>query len=338
MATMNDVAAKAGVSQATVSYVLNNRHEKLRISEKTRQRILAVADELNYCRDARATMMKTGGTNVVAYVDNMMGRAEYSGIILSSLMEECARRKRYVKLFSLDDNRESVAILFEERPSGVVCRSVSPAAHENLLNYGESHGVPVLSLSRQTNHRRGVFLTPDDLGRGRQAFDCFTRLGHQNIGLVASGDVGFRERGFIDAARQAGRPIPDANILRLCGHGPERLPDIRDFLSAAERPTALFAVTDYHAFRVMQAAWDLEIAVPRDLSLIGVGGLSAGEYTTPTLTTIAVKGELGRFAADKLFEMVENKDTTYQESRIETCATEIIHRGSTAEFKRKELG
>lgn len=336
MATMKDIAAEAGVSQATVSYVLNNRRDGLKIKDETRERIFEIAKRLRYSRNAQALTMRTGKSNVIAYVDNIMGRMEYSGVIVADLMNACAKNKYFVKLFSYEESEESISSIFADRPAGIVCRSVTPKMFDLLLTYADNYQTPVISLSHPYDCERGCFLIADDVAGGEIAFEHLHGLGHVEIGLLAASTVGPREKGFVNAADKAGVKIEEDNILRFDNFPAQSYLKIIKRLKQANCPSAFHCVTDLHAFRLIQATYELGMKIPEDLSVSGVGNLSMGKYSSPPLTSIANTRSLGEIAAEIIFDMIDKNDFDVNQLNVNTFPMELVVRSSTAPHKKRD--
>jgi DNA-binding LacI/PurR family transcriptional regulator len=334
MVTMKDIGTEAGVSQATVSYVLNNRRGGLKIKEETRARINSIAAKLNYSRNATAAMMKTGRSNLIIYVDNIMGKAEYSAVIVSALMEYCAERQYNVKVFSCA-TKNCVPRVFEERPAGIITRSIPPEIFGLLKKYVDTHKTPLISLSRQEEYPDINSIVADEEGGGEKALRHLAWFGHTNFAIIAPLTEQSRERGFRLAAYKAGLSVKPENILRLKNHSVECLGKIEKFLKRKELPTAFYCVTDYHAMRLMQVAYNMNMKVPEDFSVIGVAGLTAGEYCSPPLTSLALEKNMGTVAAEKIFKMINSKNFATEKLIVEKIPMKLITRSSTGQVKKE---
>jgi DNA-binding LacI/PurR family transcriptional regulator len=254
-------------------------------------------------------------------------------------MNYCAQKNYYVKLFSYAPNQESISRIFEERPAGIVCRSVSPEAFELLTNYADSYKTPVLSLSFNPEYAKtqGCFLIADEIEGGRKAFEHLLNLGHKNIGIVATDKPQSRETYFIKASSDAGYIIKEKNIIRLKNNHREHLIPLIQFFERSHDITAFFCVTDYHALRLIQAAYELNIKIPKDFSVVGVSGLSVGEYSAPSLTSLAIKDNIGTRAGEKIFDMIDTKIIPYKNMQVEKMPMELIIRNSTGTARNNKI-
>src|SRR5579872_6402029 len=138
MTTMSDIAKKAGVSRSTASFVLNNRQAELRISAKTRQRVLDAAQELGYVRNDLARAVGSGKNFVLGYLKTATGEQE--SLILEGVLRAASEAGYLLKLLTcpMEGNyQEAVRQCAEQRLAGLVSRSfikgeVSTAFREEL--------------------------------------------------------------------------------------------------------------------------------------------------------------------------------------------------------------
>ena len=124
MVTIKDVARKAGVSHATVSYVLNGKsgEAKTRVSDIACEQVRNAAKHLGYQRNEIARSMVTGRNDVIAFVSSDIGTAEYTGRIMSGILEEATRQKFAVKVYHLTHSTPDNIMrqLIEQRVAGII--------------------------------------------------------------------------------------------------------------------------------------------------------------------------------------------------------------------------
>ncbi len=306
--TIEDVAARAGVSTATVSRALRGLSN---VSEQARTKVLKAAAELGYVVSPQAQALATGRTGSVALV--LAGFDEWFG---ASVLEGAQRRlqsKGYsTVVHSLDYVRGKPQFDLDVAPlrrrvDGVMVISVPLTGPE--IAVVESLDVPVVVVGNSNEPLASVSL--DDVEVGILATQHLLELGHTVIGHITGAldevspfmPAGGRLEGWRQAMTQAGLD-PDEELVENSyfdisgGHDAmmeliDRRPDI----------TAVFAAADCIAVGVMQALEERGLSVPGDVSVIGVDG----EYPTALfpLTTIVQDPSLeGRIAADALIRMI----------------------------------
>jgi DNA-binding LacI/PurR family transcriptional regulator len=179
----------------------------------------------------------------------------------------------------------------------------------------------------------------DDRGASASLTRHLLALGHRRIvHLYFSGGHPTRQRrlGFVDAMTEAGLLEPDSLVEDTVGDGPERLDHaeiVRALLGRARPPTAVFAWNDVVAASVIQAASDLGLRVPADLSVVGFNDFIVAQLTSPPLTTVHQPlFEMGREAAHCLIDRIEARRAGGDEQgpTQRLLPAEIVVRGSTA--------
>jgi LacI family transcriptional regulator len=310
VATINDVAARAGVSRTTTSRVLNNRPM---VDERTRRRVLTAIADLGYVPSPSARRLSLGRTwtvDVVASyltrpqaVDRLRGAESILGETSFDLaihnVESPARREKYLRELPTSN-----------RTDGVLLLSLPPLDLPSLV----SGPVPVVVVDVHGPVAEGLpVVRGDDVAGGRLAGRYLHTLGHRAIGFVADSfdnPYGFtssrnRYTGFSEVLGELGVPVEAA----LGAHGARTARDLAvRLLTGPHPPTAIFAASDTQAFGVLAAARDLGIQVPADLTVIGYDDILVAESIG--LTTIRQHlVDSGRIGAELLLAEIEQRST-----------------------------
>ena len=320
--TQVDVARLAGVSRATVSYVVNGLADgRVPISDETRQRVLEAIEELGYEPDARAQALRSGATNTIALIIPDLRNPHFSEYALG--VEEAARAAGYhILLFSSTLNPEYAVEVFKDlarrRFDGLIIATAfilgSPEA-QAILAQIRKRGLPIVEMSENY----GVDSVSAEYHKAtREVMSYLMSLGHRRIGMVYG--VGGREHGldrldpYFESLTAANIPI-DHDLVATCG------PAIEDgyqaamkLLSQPSRPTALLAINDLLAISVVRAAADLGLRIPDDLSLVGFDNITLSNYLVPRLTTVTKDSPtLGKKAFELLLARLQNPDLPRQQ-------------------------
>ena len=309
--TIGDVARRAGVGRGTVSRVLNNRPN---VDPETRARVQAVIDELDFVPSTAARRLSLGRSQTVAVVVPFLTRPSTverlrgieSGLVAAGLdmmamnVESAARRDAILR-----------DIARPERIDGLILVSIAP--HEDEVGRISATGLPVILVD--AHHRRLPRVVTDDVGGGRIAAQHLLDLGHRRLGFV--GDVprpgfGFassrlRLRGVEQALRAEGIALREEDIaLAEHGRAPARA-SAHAILARPGRPSAIVAASDTEAMGVLQAAAELGLAVPGDLSVIGYDDIEAADFLG--LTTVRQPlFETGERAVRRLVDRIAGTD------------------------------
>jgi LacI family transcriptional regulator len=282
MTTIAEVAERAGVGVATVSRVLNGSP---RVSGPTRERVLGVIDELGYTPNASARALSTGRTRTVGVVAPFFTQPSVVER-LRGVSRVIAEAGYQLVLFDVEGPDRFFELAAGGRLDGLLCVSVCPTPDE-LLRF-ESADVPVTLIDTEHPGVPGVFI--DDFEGGRLAAEHLLALGHRRIGFI--GDREPHPFGFTSSSRRrigASSAITQAGAEVIVHRGPHGREEARliagELLSRDEPPTAIFAPSDIQALGVLEAAEDLGLDVPGDVSVVGFDDIEVARYAG--LTTIA---------------------------------------------------
>ena len=329
-----DVANRAKVSPATVSRYFNDPDI---VRYRTRERIRKAVEELGYVRNRAMRSMVGGATGCIGLVIPTIDNAIFSEMLqaFSSALATHGRTM-LIAAHGYDLAREAVLVhsLSEQRVDALAL--IGLEHRPETLAQIERQGIPAAML---WNYRPGR-----DRGRdwpcigfdnelaGRMAAEHLLALGHRDI-LFATGEersndrAAGRRKGALDAVQGAGLPVPDRRRIS-CPYDIRMSKElIARSLQAASRPTAVFAGNDVIAQGAMFAAASLGIAVPDDLSIIGIGDFRGSDAFEPGLTTVRVPARrIGRLAADALVEMIDWPEADFDHEHC--CPLELIVRGT----------
>ena len=329
--TQVDVAKLAGVSRATVSYVLNGQTEgRVPISEETRQRVLEAIEELGYQPDARAQALRSGNTNTIALIIPDLRNPHFCE--LATGIEEGARAAGYHLLLSSTTLNDEYAVeifkdLSRRRFDGLILASsfiLESEEAQATLEQVRQRGLPIVELSENYDvDSVGV----DYREATREVMSYLFSLGHRRIGLiygVGGHELAEDRRGPYQASLEAAGVSMDESLIMECG------PTIEDGYQAAKkllelpsRPSALIAINDLLSMGAMRAAADAGYRVPGDLSLVGYDDIPMANYLVPRLTTVTKDAHAsGKQAFEVLMRRMQNPDLPRQ--KIHTSARLVI--------------
>ncbi len=339
--TQVDVARRAGVSRATVSYVLNGvPNSRVPISSETRQSVLAAISELGYEPDARAQALRSGDTHTIGLIIPDMRNPHF--IENADGVEQEARAAGYYLLLSsMDLSAEYGRDIFKEissrRIDGLILIGSFidqfEDAQKTLTRLIKQH-LPIAEISDRPDidhHIDSVIC--DYRAATQEVMAHLLSLNHRRIGLVygvATQELGLdRLQPYQESLADAGLPA-DEELVVNCG------PSIENgyqaglqLLKLAPRPTAVIAINDLLATGVMRAAGDLGLRIPADLSVVGFDDVPESRYLVPRLTTVSKDaGRLGREAVKLVLERIKNPNRPYQ--RIFVTARLLIRESTAA--------
>lgn len=289
--TIRDVADAAGVGKVTVSYILNGRAAQARISDATRDRVLAVARELSYRPNAIARSLVSRHTDVIAvvfqYAHFFNAGSTFINELMSAVCAECVNQNLDVILHTrtFAEVGSEAAALMDGRADGVL---ILRNSNDPLTSAIASADFPAVAFFTRPDGSGLPFVDCDNYVGGRTATEHLLSQGHSRIGMIAgppgSSASGDRQRGYEDALRDVGiEPDPELVVSQTdAASGPDQVVD----LVRTKAPTALFCWSDDDAFVCMQALTAAGYAIPADVSIVGFDGSDACARCTPPLTSV----------------------------------------------------
>ncbi|PQV64350.1 transcriptional regulator, LacI family [Abditibacterium utsteinense] len=311
MLRMTDIAARAGVSQTTVSFVLNGRESSVRISENTRNRVLAAAEELGYRSNHLARAMRTGTTNMLGFIGGDLC-SEHVGRMLDGALEEAEKHGYTLKILPHregDNSMEQIVRRASElRLTGVAALHLPLEMLEMLRAEARHCGSAMVLLDTPASINGVAQVMSDDQNGVFLLVEHLVKLGHKRIGMISSDPISthavVREKAFHSAMESFNLDVPQNCIAR--GDFRQLEPSRAATRSLLElppgkRPTAIFGIGDLVACAALQAANQMDLNVPRDVSIVGFGDLRASHLSVPLLTTIHQPfREMGERAVQRL--------------------------------------
>ncbi len=301
-----DVATRAGVSQKTVSRVMNGEPH---VKDEVRRRVLQAAQELGYRRNNAARALNSGRTNRIGVVS--LGSALYGPASILIALERAARSTGY----SL-----SVVTTFEGDPAGVsgaidslLTEGVDGIVLSEPIDEGENvHlevDLPVLSLGRfpGLTGPRIVTTGTDGPEAGRVATEHLLSLGHPTVWHVAGPQRWWSARDRLDGWRQALRAAGAVEPPWIEGDwSPASGYAAGTRLARHHDVTAVFVANDDMAIGVMRAFAEAGRRVPDDVSVVGLDDIPIAAYQSPPLTTIRQDFDaLARQGLERLVRQIE---------------------------------
>ena len=340
VATMQSIADAAGVSRATVSYVLNGRHigSRMKINHVTVSKVEKIAELQGYCRNEIARAVKTGKTNAIGIVGGLSG--SYCLEIIKGISDAGAAQGYFIKLFPAELSTDIEQIARQcagQRLAGVICSSLSEEQLHLLRERLEGKHIPIVLVDNCFHHDWCPRAISDDFNGAKSAVKYLSSLGHRKI-IHITNDLNFgfsrlRYDGYCAGMDEYGLKR-DAGSLCVIDSNLELTESIRAqireiFLRL--KPTAVTCGSDPIAMKVIIVASELNIKIPDDLSIIGYAGLDYSVISNPPLTTVIQPFyEVGR-QAFYLFEKNINGSKTVADVKL---PTELIIRNSTAPVKK----
>jgi LacI family transcriptional regulator len=283
--TIRDVAARAGVSVATVSKVLNQRYG---VAADTYARVQAVIEELGYEASLVAQSLRNHRTNVIGIL--VADLEPFSTELLKGAADAIRGTGFELVVYSAG-GRAGDHVGWERRYlsrlSGTLIDGailVTPTVVD--VNYG----APIVSVDPHTGPSDLPTVDSDNLRGAQLATEHLLELGHRRIAMVTGRpdlqSAQLREQGYRQALATAGVAV-DEDLIAVGAYDPAvSAESARRLLAVTDPPTAVFAANDLSAIATMQVATELGLNVPRELSVVGFDNIPESALVTPALTTV----------------------------------------------------
>lgn len=333
---MTDVARLAGVSQSSVSLVLNGM-TGARLSLETKERVLDAARQIGYELPAiRREAARTDERRMIAYMVDEISTSPHPVVSLDGARDFAFGRGMLISTYVTRSNPELEAATVEairrDRSvlgviySTIFTRRVSlPAGLEDL---------PTVLLNCYTKPRWHISVLPNEVHGGQQAAEHLIALGHRRIAFI-NGEPWMdaaidRMRGYERALASAGIEL-DTELIRNGDWLPLRgYQHAMDLMSLRCPPSAILCGNDLMAIGALEAARELGIEVPRQLSIMGYDDQELARYTHPSLSTLVLPNyEMGSRAAESLIALSSSPPA--DKPRVLLVEGEVVKRGSTME-------
>ena len=335
MATLKDVAKKAGVSITTASRVLNDKPSQILISEQTKKKVLEVAKELDYYPNIFARSLRTKKTGIVGVIVSDITDPYFGGIINGA--EKVLNENDYYFLLSSAQNspqREELYLtkLRKSRVDGLLILGGTQRFTNDEVKQLVRGGIPIVVVGRKCPHPNASSVIVDNFTGGFVATEHLIKLGHRDIVHVtthqARVDGEERLNGYKSALEKYRLKekcwIEKGDITAESGYKV-----MTNILKKGKRPTAVFAFNDISALGVMRAIRNQELRIPENIAVVGFDDIPIAAHFDPALTTMRQpQEEMGRKGAELLMKSIEKGKENTQGDNIVLEAKLIIRKSS----------
>lgn len=327
MVTSHDVAKHAGVSQSTVSRVLNNNGK---VAPDIRTRVLASLEATGYVPNAQAKAMRTSRAGAIGIVTS-----EIQNPFFPYMLEEITRvaRTRNLNVLVWNDSNPDVPMASAGIASGAVDGVLFMAAKEGTRGIAaiSRRGFPVLLCNRGPDDATTDVVTSDHYHSGYMAANYFLENGRENMAAVFGPDDTFaspaRARGFRAALAEAGVKLRDGRTFSGPTAYETGVEAMTQLLNSPDLPDAVFCSSDIIAYGAMDTLRGAGLSIPDDLWVVGIDGLPMSGWRSFDLTTQRQRVDsIAEAAVDTILERIGGGVHGYR--RI-TIPTEWVVRASS---------
>jgi DNA-binding LacI/PurR family transcriptional regulator len=312
---MHDVARLAGVSQSTVSRVLNGSDSFIPISDETRQRILNAVQQLEYQPNMIARSLRTQRTQMIAVMIGDISNAFYHPIVRA--VQDVAGTRDYEVLISNSDHMyENEARFLRSilrRPVDGIIMAPHRLTNKDLDTFIRRSDIPIVAVGAQVNHPLIDVIGGTSEPATYEAVSWLIKIaGHHRIGFIGVADDmppgPARLKGYKRAMGEAGLAVKPEWVQKaeFTTEGGRRA--MEAFLTQADLPDVIFASNSLMAIGAMKLVQARGYQIPNDISVMGFDDIPEALIVQPQLTVIARDlSHIGRQAVALLFERIDGQ-------------------------------
>jgi LacI family transcriptional regulator len=334
--SLKDLATYLGLSQTTVSFVLNDAPLAKNLTEDTRQRVLAAARKFNYRPSYFALNLNKSGSDSVGVI--VPEHSEGFFTVVMGGVERYLLRKRYVYFTACHYWKPK---LIDEYSRLLISRGAEGLL---LLNTDATFDtdLPVVTVAAHKEKPGVTNVVIDHTTAARMAIQHLYECGHRRIAFMKGHrhvmDTEFRWEATMQIAREYGvAPTPERTVqMRSSSWTPEvGYEPAKRLLDATRDFTALICFNDTAAIGAIRALHEVGLRVPTDVSVVGFDDIVAAQFHVPSLTTIRQPlDDMGKLAATILLDRIANPDKVYAPT-VQVKPKLIVRESTTRVPKRK---
>lgn len=320
--TMMDVASKAGVSQATVSLVLNGS-PGARLTETTRKRVRQAADELGYRLVRRSQRWASTDQSVIGFIADELTTDPWMALAFEGVREKALERGLSACLAVSRGDAETEAMIIHQMSQQPLLGIIYGTILTRKVDLPDALlGHRTVLLNCYDSRRRLASVLPGDFVGGRMATERLIRAGRRRIGLI-NGQEGLdasrdRLKGYRLALSSNDISFDPALVCPGNWEPSSGYEMTMVLMQGDNPPDAIFCANDMMAVGCYDALRELGLRIPEDVSVIGFDDREIAQFTRPSLTTLVLpQYEMGEIAAELLIDTVLGHSNSPAQIKVE---------------------
>lgn len=306
--TIKDIAKAAGVSPSTVSRALKNHYS---ISEKTKEKIRKVMDEMGYQSEMAPNNTKSIGvvfpkSHIDAYENPFYMEA------VRGISKICNQQNYVMIIITGSDEKELYKSIHNSNADGYIF--LYSNLDDKLINYMYDEKLKFVLIGKATKMINStLYVDNDNIQAGYEACEYLIQLGHKKIGYIGTGNKRIysmdRKLGYMQALEANHIEYNESYIKMISSKAYYDTTPLVDLLSRNDHPTAFLVCDDTRAIILERAIREAGLTIPNDVSIISFNNSIFSRLMNPPLTSIDVNSkQLGIEAASQLIKHIENPD------------------------------
>jgi LacI family transcriptional regulator len=329
IATTKDVARLAGVSPATVSYVINQHLEgSPKISPATQSRVLEAMAQLNYVPNLAGRHLRRKLTERVCLYLFDIGRP-YDNKLAQDIQKVADEHNNSLIIITGNNPERQAQVLqqLHSRLADGAIIKVEKIEQDEVQALVKAQ-IPLVIFTNDLAPDGFDVVQTNEAEASADGVRYLIEKGHRRIGAIVhylSTRTDTRLKSYRQTLTEHGLPIDESIILTGATSSQEAYISAKKLLQHPDRPTAIFAAADRAAISAIWAIRDAGLRVPEDVAVIGVGNVPESQYTSPALTTVGPASMDFTEVANLLFSRMEDPSLA---GRKHLVRWEVIPRSS----------
>lgn len=310
-----DVAKFAGVSQTTVSRVLNTPEL---VKPKTIKKVMEAIEALNYIPNDIARSLVQQKTGIITLISGPLHNPFFVDTTTAIVNYANARGYKVNVYFGTEDNLHTIYnSVLETKVDAIILSSIGYT--DSLFYKLEKLDIPFIMFNRKHEENKH-FVEIDNVEAGYLATNHMLCLGHQNLcwigGPQEMSTFFGRYEGFKKAIEEAEMAVNEVPAFLTNTNRDDIKRVFEELLLLKPKPTAICAATDAIAIEILNLCLEKGFAVPNDFNVIGIDNVELSKHHSISLTTVGIQSEknLGFLAIEKLFDVMEKKSACIQQT------------------------
>lgn len=313
MATIREVAKKAGVSITTVSRILNN-DESFEVTAFTKEKVLKAVKQLNYVKKRNKSKISQSNISIIKCFDEKIESDDPYFVSLKINLENNLKKIfSKIKFFNLDDIKKMIKLneisIFSFADAIIFIGEID----KEKLKFFKEFNKNIICVDMYDTDNFIDYIKFDTRNSVEIVLNYILKLNHKKIGLLVGRNrvvkdlIDFREKYFKEIMLKEG--LYKEEYLKIGDFSTESgYVMMKELLELKDRPTAIFCGNDSIAMGAYEAIRENKLKIPEDISIIGFNNLKLSKYYTPPLTTIKIDTKLmAQETVNSLVELLEGR-------------------------------
>jgi DNA-binding LacI/PurR family transcriptional regulator len=331
--TIKDIAKRLGIHHTTVSRALRGHPN---VSTKTRNKVISLADKLDYYPNTVARSFKNRKSNTIGVIVPTI-KNDFFAMVISGIETVTYRSGYNIILCQSDENYEreliNVRTLISNLVAGIIIAISETTRNVDHLIKLRNRAIHLVFFDRISDDIRTNHVIVDDFNGAFSLTEHLIHSGYRRIAHIAGPEhisvSRNRYRGYVSALKKHGLPVQEKYIIFGGFQEDSGIHGAEELLSLPEKPDAIFSVNDRVALGALRILKERGLRIPTDVALAGFSNDTLTSFVDPQLTTVDQKPfDMGKIAAQMILEQIENTDAEVPVNEV-VLKTELIVRDST---------